>query len=147
MRRATDGTGTLRAYRDLMRRWPRQAIVLSAVAIGLFQLVGSFGAAHNDSSGRRGMDAVAIVLVLLGPLALTVRDRWPLMALAVSLAAAAVYVGRGYVYGPIFVSVVVAMIYAILAGRRRETWVLSALGFAGFIVAAAVDPHHHSQSL
>jgi signal transduction histidine kinase len=141
MRRGADGIAAVRAYRDGMRSWPRPAIVLSAVGIGFFQLVGSFGAANNAHSGRNGMDAVAIVLVLLGPLALAFRDRWPLVALAVSLAAAAVYVGLGYIYGPIFVSVVVAMIYAILAGRRRETWVLSALGFVGFVVASALDPH------
>jgi signal transduction histidine kinase len=146
MRRRADGIAAVRAYRDGMRSWPRPAIVLSAVGIGVFQLVGSFGAANNGHSGRSGIDAVAIVLLLLGPLALAFRDRWPLVALAVSLAAAAVYVGLGYVYGPIFVSVVVAMIHAVLAGRRRETWVLSALGFVGFIVASALDPHRGDES-
>jgi signal transduction histidine kinase len=123
-----------------MRRWPRPAIVGSAIAIGIFQLIGSFGAAANHESGRKGMDALAVVLVLLGPLALSVRDRWPLGALAVSLAAAVVYVGCGYVYGPIFVSVVVAMVYAVLTGHRRGAWWLTGLGFAGFVVASQLDP-------
>src|SRR3954471_24212602 len=103
MRPVADGTAGLGPYRGDMPGRPRAVIVLSAIAIGVFQLVGSFGASHNDHSGRGGMDAVAVVLVLLGPLALAVRDRWPLVALAVSLGAAATYVGLGYVYGPIFV--------------------------------------------
>ena len=94
-------------------------IVLSAIGIGIFEIVGSFGAAHDNDTGRKGMDALAIVLILLGPLALAVRDRWPLGAVAVTLASAAVYVGLGYVYGPIFVSIVVALIYAVLRDRRR----------------------------
>jgi signal transduction histidine kinase len=123
-----------------MRRWPRPAIVLSAIGIAIFEVVGSFGAASNPDSGRKGMDALAIVLVLLGPLALSVRDRWPLGALAVSLASAVVYVGLGYVYGPIFISIVVALIYAVLADRRRGAWLLAAVGYLAFIVAGQLDP-------
>jgi signal transduction histidine kinase len=130
-----------------VRRWPRPAIVLSALAVGVFQLVGSFGAAANHQTGRSGMDALAVVLVLLGPLALAVRDRWPLGAVAVSMAAASVYVGLGYVYGPIFVSVVVAMTYAVLVGHRTATWLLTAIGFAGFIVATQLDPNRGDDSV
>jgi signal transduction histidine kinase len=122
-----------------MRRWPRPAIMLSALGIGVFQLVGSFGAASAHRSGRSGMDAVAVVLVLLGPLALAVRDRWPLGALTVTMAAACAYVGLGYVYGPIFVSVVVAMVYAVLAGHRRGAWVLTGIGYVAFMVAAWIS--------
>ncbi len=136
-----------RAYRDGMSRRPRPAIVLSALGVGIFQLVGSFGAAaNNHESGRKGMDALAVVLVLLGPMALAVRDRWPLGALAVSLGAAAVYIGFGYVYGPIFVSCIVAMIYAVLAGHRRGTWWLTGLGFVGFVVASQLDPQRGDDS-
>ena len=73
-----------------MHRWPRPAIVLSAIGIGIFEVIGSFGAASDNDTGRKGMDALALVLILLGPLALAVRDRWPLGALAVTLASAAV---------------------------------------------------------
>ncbi len=111
----------------------------SALAIALFQVVGSFGAADNQPE-RKAIDALALVLLLAGPAALAVRDRWPLPALAVALAAAEVYIGAGYPYGPIFVSVVVALFGAVQAGYRRPTWVLAGLGFAGHLVAAAVDP-------
>ena len=118
---------------------PRTFVWLSALGIGVFQVVGSFGAADNQPE-RRAIDAVAVVLVLLGPAALALRDRWPLPAAAVAVAAADVYVGLGYPYGPIFVSVAVALFSAVQAGQRRATWSLAGAGFAGFVVASALDP-------
>jgi signal transduction histidine kinase len=112
---------------------------VSALAIGLFQLVGSFGAAGNQPE-RRGIDAVAVVLILAGPVALAVRDRWPLVAVAVSLASVDLYLGLGYPYGPIFLSVVIALYSAVQVGQRRATWLLAALGYAGYAVASWLDP-------
>ena len=109
------------------------------MAIGLFQVVGTFGAWENQQD-RRAIDALAVVLVLLGPVALAWRDRWPLVAVAVSAAAADVYIGLGYPYGPVFLSVVVALFAAVQAGRRRATWVLAGAGYAGFVAAYLVDP-------
>jgi signal transduction histidine kinase len=80
------------------------------------------------------------VLVLIGPAALAQRDRRPLLAVAVTMAAADVYVGMGYPYGPIFVSVVVALFSAVQAGHRRSSWWLAAAGLGGFSVASVVDP-------
>ncbi len=40
-----------------------------------------------------------------GPAALAVRDRWPLLPVVASIASVCVYIGLGYAYGPIFVSV------------------------------------------
>ncbi len=101
---------------------------LSALGIAVFQVVGSFGAADNQPD-RRAIDVLAVVLVLLGPAALALRDRWPLPAVAVAIGAADVYLGFGYPYGPIFVSVVVALFTAVVAGHRRATWVLAAAGY------------------
>ncbi len=112
---------------------------LSALGIGAFQLVGSFGAAANQP-GRRAVEGVAVVLVVLGPAALAVRDRFPVVAAAVAVGAADVYVSRGYPWGPIFLSVVVGLFAGVVAGRRRATWTVAAAGFAGFVAASAVDP-------
>jgi signal transduction histidine kinase len=112
---------------------------LSALLVGFFQVVGSFGASH-DAPERKALDAVAVVLVLLGPAALAVRDRWPLVAVVVSMAAASVYIGMGYAYGPIFLSVVVALFSSVQAGQRRPTWLLAAAGYGAYLVATVVDP-------
>ncbi len=117
----------------------RSAFWISALGIGLFQVVGSFGAADNQPE-RRAIDVLALVLVLLGPAALAWRDRWPLVAVAVAAGAADVYVGRGYPYGPIFVSVAVALFAAVQGGHRRSTWLLAGPGYGGFVVAYLVDP-------
>ena len=100
--------------------------------------MGSFGAAGNQPE-RRAIDALAVVLVLAGPVALAFRDRWPLVAVGVSLAAVDVYIGLGYPYGPIFLSVVVALYSAVQAGERRTTWLLAAAGYAGYAVASWAD--------
>ncbi|HEX8769173.1 MAG TPA: hypothetical protein VF711_00240 [Acidimicrobiales bacterium] len=100
----------------------RAGIWASALAIGVFQVMGSFGAADNQPE-RKAIDALALALVLAGPVALAWRDRWPLAAVAVSAAAADVYIGLGHPYGPIFVSVVVALFWSVQTGHRRPTWV------------------------
>lgn len=125
-------------YREVVAATARSTVVLSAVAIGAFQLIGSFGAADNQTD-RAPMDAVAVVLVLLGPAALAWRDRWPLLAAAVAIGAADLYVGLGYAYGPIFVSVVVGLFVAVQTGRRRAAWTLAAVGFVGFSAAHMLD--------
>ncbi|MGD9997978.1 MAG: sensor histidine kinase [Ilumatobacteraceae bacterium] len=120
-------------------RTPTRVVWASALAIAAFQVIGSFGAAGNQPE-RRGVDALALVLVLVGPFALAWRDRWPLTAAGVAIAAADVYVGRGYAYGPIFVSAVVGLLVAAQTGRRAATWGLAAAGYAAFVVAMQVDP-------
>src|SRR3954470_11073801 len=87
--------------------WRNARLWVTAAGIAAFQVAGSFGAAANQPD-RRSIDAVAVVLVLLGPAALFRRDRWPLAAVITSVVAADVYIARGYPYGPIFLSVIVS---------------------------------------
>src|SRR3954467_1389956 len=117
---------------------PRRAVLLSALGIAVFQVIGTFGASNNQPD-RKAVDSVAIALVLVGPLVLAVRDRRPLLAVAVSIVAADIYIALGYPFGPIFLSVVVALFAAVLAGRRREATLLVAAGFVGFVGASAAD--------
>jgi signal transduction histidine kinase len=126
-----------------MVRRSRSAIWLSALGIGLFQVLGSVGAANNQPD-RKGIDALAVVLLLIGPAALAVRDRWPVVAVAVTIAAAELYLGAGYPYGPIFLSVVVALVYAVITGNRQRTWIVAGIGYFGFIAASVLDPRRHS---
>jgi signal transduction histidine kinase len=117
----------------------RQAAWVSALAIAVFQVVGTFGASDNQPE-RHAIDALAVVLVLIGPVALAVRQRWPLLAVAVAAASADVYIALGYPYGPIFFGVAVALFNAVQAGHRRTTWALAAAGYGGYVVATFLDP-------
>ncbi len=129
-----------------MRAWPRSTVWASALAIAAFQLVGSFGAADNQPE-RKPIDALAVVLVLLGPAALAVRDRWPVVAAAAAVGALDLYISFGYPYGPIFVSAVVALFSLVQAGDRRATLLLAGFGYAGYLVAARIDPRGERPSL
>ncbi|MCU1501684.1 MAG: two-component sensor histidine kinase [Ilumatobacteraceae bacterium] len=122
-----------------MRDRSKIAVRAGAIAIAIFQVVGSFGATQNQPD-RKPMDWLAVLLVLAGPAALALRDRRPIGALVVAAAAADVYVGLGYAYGPIFVSVIVAAFSALHANHRRATWTVAGLGYVGFVAASFADP-------
>jgi signal transduction histidine kinase len=125
--------------RVLSMTMPRRAVLLSALGVAIFQIVGTFGASSNQP-GRKPVDALAILLVIAGPAVLAIRDRKPLLALAVSVVAADIYIGLGYAFGPIFVSVAVALFACVIAGRRKEATLLIVAGFVGFVIAELLDP-------
>jgi signal transduction histidine kinase len=125
--------------------WSGPAIWGSAVAIGLFQLVGSFGAAANQAE-RSDIDALAVVLLVVSAVGLGLRGRWPLVAVALTVGVVDLWVALGYAYGPIFLGAIVALVTGVLMGRRRETWLLAAIGYVGFVVAVLVDPSRHESS-
>jgi len=102
--------------------WPSRGArdVLTAIAIAVVQVAGSFGAAHRHSaSGSRSLDAIAIVLLLVSPLALAFRRRAPAAVLVIVLAVTVAYTARGYPDGPVYLSLVVAFFTAVTMGRRR----------------------------
>ncbi|MFI6684840.1 sensor histidine kinase [Streptomyces sp. NPDC050485] len=114
----------------LLRRWVRghdgeegRAGLpwLSTIALTAFVLVGSTFAAHSQT-GRAPLDVFARVLLLASCAVLLVRHRHPLVAVFASAAAAMVYLGAGYPYGPVFLSVAVGCFAAVLAGYRRQAW-------------------------
>jgi signal transduction histidine kinase len=125
--------------------WSGPAIWGSALAVGLFQLVGSFGAAANQSE-RYEIDGLAIVLLVVSGVALGLRGRWPLLAVALTIGVVDLWVAFGYAYGPIFLGAIVALVTAVLMGRRGETWLIAAVGYVGFVVAVLVDPNRRESS-
>src|SRR5438477_10645088 len=99
------------------RTWSSPAMWGSALAIGLFQVVGSFGAASNRPE-RYGIDAFAIVLLVVSAVGLGLRGRWPLLAVALTIGVVDVWVAAGYAYGPIFLGAIVALVTGVLTGHR-----------------------------
>jgi signal transduction histidine kinase len=98
----------------------------SSLALAVVQLVGTHFAAQNQTAHRAPLDPYAVVLLLAGPALLVLRHRHPRAVAFGTAAVAAVYLGAGYPYGPVFVSVAVGCFAAHVAGLRWAAW--SAVG-------------------
>ncbi|WP_413755944.1 sensor histidine kinase [Streptomyces sp. MMBL 11-3] len=93
---------------------------------GLVLLGSEFAAGQQP--GREQLDAFARVLLAGGALLLLWRHRRPRLVLCGTAASALVYLGAGYPYGPVFLTVALACFAAVVAGHRRTAWgVLGAL--------------------
>ncbi len=114
--------------------------VVLAVALAVVQLVGSFGAARAQPE-RRSLDLLAVALLLAGPvaLALMTRARVPLVTVVVGAATAA-YLVLGYPYGPVVLSLAVALVAAVVTGHRLVAWLVAAGVLVAHGVAVVLDP-------
>lgn len=111
-------------------RGPPASFVVLAVAV--VQVVGTVFAAARQPD-HRPLDALAFVLLLAGPAALSLRRRAPAAMLPVAAAATVIYLASGYPWGPVLLSLAVAIVFSAAAGRRWQTWTV-----AGACAAALV---------
>lgn len=111
---------------------------LTSLAVLVVQQVGSQAAAAGQSGSRLPLDVYARLLLAVGPLLLLLRHRCPRTTAFGVAAAAAVYLGAGYPYGPVFVSVAVACFAALVAGHRYAAWGALALVWAGHLIVGHV---------
>ncbi|MZD08373.1 sensor histidine kinase, partial [Streptomyces sp. SID5785] len=118
--------------------WNRRAGRLpwrSTVFVTVFVLVGSTFAGH-DQTERVALDAFARVLLLVGGLLLLGRQRYPVAVAFATAVCAVIYLGAGYPYGPVFLTVALACFSAIVAGRRWAAWGAVGLLWLGHVVIA-----------
>lgn len=113
-------------------RWPWRSTVL----ITVFVLVGSNFAAHQQVGERADLDPFARVLLVVGSALLLWRKRYPVLVVFGTAAAAMLYLGAGYPYGPVFVTVALACFGAIVAGHRRAAWAALGMLWAGHVLVA-----------
>ena len=111
-----------------------------AVALAVLQVVGSLGAARAQPDARP-LDVLAVALLLAGPvaLALMTRARVPLATVAVGAVTAA-YLVLGYPYGPVVLSLVVALVAAVVTGHRVVAWLVTGAVLVAHGLALALDP-------
>lgn len=110
--------------------WPRSFFAhlpwfVYPLVIALVQILGTLGTerhAHPIGPAGRPIDALAWVLVLIGPAALPAGRRHPVPVLAVTTLTVAVYIGRGYGTGPVYLSYVFALVWAVLQGYHVYAW-------------------------
>ena len=144
--------------RGIQRRDIRLAVIAAVVQIG-----GTIGASgHRQVHGQHDcwwasschaathLNVAAVALLAFGPVALLVRRRQPRAVLAAVFAATLLYVSLGYLQGPCYFSLAVAVVSALRAGDRTAArvaviagwvlflWLPAALGVTGAPSALAV---------
>ena len=90
---------------------------LLPLVVGTIQVVGTHFASL-EQPGRRSFDALAVLFLIAGPIALLFRRRNPVVVLWFVLAVTVGYFLLDYPRGPIFISLVIALVTTVMAGRR-----------------------------
>jgi signal transduction histidine kinase len=108
--------------------------VVIVIPIALVQVGFTFGAAHRQGLGDR-INALTLVLALAAVVALVWRRRYPVTVLIVVYALLSTYFALQNPFGPIFISLVVALFNAVSHGRRQYAW---AAGYGCSLVLFAV---------
>ncbi|MGW2555997.1 sensor histidine kinase [Streptomyces sp. NPDC001635] len=132
---------------DVPRRWPvppwwndesegSRLPWRSTVLLTLVVLFGTHFAALNQKGQRIGLDPFAYVLLLAACGALLWRRRRPVPVAFMTAAAAVLYLGAGYPYGPVFLTVAVGCFSALVAGRRRAAWTAVGVFWAGHVLVS-----------
>src|SRR5439155_18889212 len=110
----------------------RPGDVMIALGAAAIQIAGTYFAARHQPT-RRSLDALAFFLLAVGPAALLIRRRYPVVVLAVAFASTHAYSVIGYGRGPIFASLIVAFFTAIMRGHRFAAMVSLPLGYVSFL--------------
>jgi signal transduction histidine kinase len=108
-------------------RFPSPPLLLPLV-VGVIQIVGTHFAAFRQPE-RADIDAVALILLALGPAALALRRRYPVAVLGVVLLTTLGYLLLDYPRGPIFLSLIVAFVTAVMAGHRLAAGTALVVGY------------------
>ncbi|MDT9698282.1 histidine kinase [Streptomyces sp. P17] len=112
-------------------RWPWRSTVL----VTAFVFVGSDFAAEEQGE-RADLAPFARVLLLVAGLLLLWRHRYPVAVAFGTAGAAMLYLGAGYPYGPVFLTVAISCFSAIVAGHRRAAWAAMGTLWVGHVLVA-----------
>ncbi|NBE50457.1 sensor histidine kinase [Streptomyces boluensis] len=107
---------------------------VSTFLVLLFTQIGSGFAAHGQEGARAPLDGFGRALIVLAAVPLLLRYRHPVAVVFGTSAVTLVYVGAGYPYGPVFLSVAVACFAAVVAGHRHAAWGALGMLWAGHLL-------------
>ena len=114
----------------------RRVDLLLAVGAGVIAIgATAVAAGHQD---RGPMPVGGALLLALGAVSLLARRRYPVTVLAIALGSTMLYWSLGYPRGPVFGSLIIAFVTAVMAGRRREAIASIIVGYLGFLWLGAV---------
>jgi signal transduction histidine kinase len=108
--------------------WPSDVAV--ALVVGAAQLVFTSFAAEGQPE-RKPLDAAAFALLAAGPVALVARHRQPAAVVVVVTAVTLLYLLLGYPYGPVFLSLIIALFTAVTSGYRLVAWLAAGALYVG----------------
>jgi signal transduction histidine kinase len=115
---------------SMREKWFVTALVAALIAA---VQIGGATVAGRHQPDRYAIDAPAVALLLVGPVALLLRRRYPVAVLAACFGSTLAYVVVGYPQGPIFLAMIVAFVTTRLLGHRRAAWISIALGWPAFL--------------
>lgn len=119
------------------RRFAGPPTSFIVITVAVIQVVGTlFSAGHQDAP--RPLDALAILLLLAGPAGLAYRKREPQVMLPVALVATGAYLAFGYAWGPIVLSLALAIVLTAAAGLRWQAWAGAGIAAAAVVVGSAL---------
>jgi signal transduction histidine kinase len=124
-----------RADQDPPWSRPRRGRLFLPLLVAAAQLIGAGIAASEPDA--RPLTSVAYALLLLGPAALVLRRRFPLVTLVVALGATVGYAAYDFPHGPFFLAAVVALFSAAQRVRRELVWSAVGLAYVGYVAATA----------
>jgi signal transduction histidine kinase len=126
----------------------RRPVFVLPVVVAFFQVVGTFGAQH-DQVDRQPLDALGVLLLLAGPAALLARRRYPVLTLVAVAGISLLYMQLRYPWGPFVISPVAALVGAVARGHRVGAWVVATALYAGHwaLLVARGQPVPPPQSL
>jgi signal transduction histidine kinase len=111
----------------------RTQLADGALAAGLaaFVMLGTYFASQNQH-GRRAFDAGTVALILVASGALAARRRYPVPVLLVVFGAVLSYFAIGYANGPIWLTLILAYVTAVLRGYRTAAAIVAVIGVLVF---------------
>ena len=114
------------------RRRPRAGVGI-AVVLSIVEIVGALSDARETAYPRE-LNRVSALLLVLGPLALVLRKRYPIPVLVVAFGSALTWVFLGFPPGPFFLAPTVALFSAVRLGHRVPAAVVAGLGYAAYVL-------------
>lgn len=114
------------------RRLPWRSTLLLTVLV----LLGSQFAAHAQAGVRVPLDLFSRVLLLVACALLLWRQRRPALVAFGTAAVTLVYLGAGYPYGPVLVTVAVGCFGAVVSGHRGAAWSAVGMLWLGHLLMA-----------
>ncbi|TGB03358.1 sensor histidine kinase [Streptomyces sp. MZ04] len=108
---------------------------LTTLVLTVFVQVGSRFAAEGQLD-REDLDIPARLILLAGTASLLLRHRYPVPVAYFTAGTALLYLGAGYAYGPVLITVAVGCFAAVVAGHRRAAWGAVGMLWAGHLLVA-----------